>query len=217
MGSYHTLITCTALFDFVPRSHSGCLFSNFVSGAFCSSLCNSMGQRLSLQANESSVNDAYATSALALFEWDRHQKYHQSLDLFSVKLGWYVYCPKAWETINTMVTHVRELLDAAAVPLTSDNCFRIDIHIQTKLEWPRTYDELVASRDLSNMMLTVFCNSAHQLTRPDEYAEVNKDPSVLCIDFDWPQPNTTNWKRLRAMILVRVLQLLDRERNSWEQ
>lgn len=214
MGSYHTLITCTALFDFVPRSHSGCLFSNFVSGAFRPSFCDCMGQRA--VAKESSVVDLYATNALTLFEMDRQHKYHHSLDLFPVLLSWYVYCPKAFETINTMVGHVRELLDAV-LPVPKTNCFRIDIHIYTQRPMPMDYESLIASRDLSNMVLTIFCNSAHLLTRPDEYAEVNKDPTVLCVDFDWPEPNSTNWKRLRAMILVRVLQLLDRERNSWEQ
>lgn len=173
-----------------------------------------MGQRAA--AKESSVVDLYATNALTLFEMDRQHNYHRSLDLFPVLLGWYVYCPTAWETINTMVTHVRELLDTV-LPQPKANCFRIDIHIYTQRPKPMDYESLIESRDLSNMVLTIFCNSAHLLARPDEYAEVNKDPSVLCVDFEWPQPNTTNWKRLRAMILVRVLQLLDRERNSWEQ
>ncbi len=158
----------------------------------------------------------YATSAVTLFDSDRRQKYGRALNLIPVQLVYNVYCEEALD-INDMVPQVRHLVEMGGVPPSFEDSFRIDIHIYVRPMPMMTYRELLESRDPSNMNLFVYCDLAHELSLPEEYEEVNKDPSILCVDFDWPTPNSTQWRKLRAMIAVRVLQLLDRERNSWEQ
>lgn len=176
------------------------------------------GQR-GAQQDRGPLADIYAISAVSLFDWDRRLKYGHALDLLPVVMSFNVYhiVPIPLLEINHLLDNVRELLNAAGVPSGPGFSFRVMIHIHAMPLRALTLEELIAKRDLSNMNLFVYCDSAHTLTLPEEYAEVNKDPSILCVDFDWPTPNSAKWRKFRAMIAVRVLQLLDRERNSFEQ
>lgn len=121
-----------------------------------------------------------------------------------VELYWSGYIP----LIKHFQKSVRERLDQIGVPsgrnpwpiLIEFHCGSEDLHIYN----------LILLRDYGYNRLTVLFPSAYRVDSQEEMDTANADPSVLCVGFDVPEPHSKEFHKLHALIVVRIIQMLDK-------
>lgn len=121
-----------------------------------------------------------------------------------VELYWSGYIP----LIKHFQKSVRERLYQIGVP-SGRNPWPILIEFHCGSEELHIYN-LILLRDYGYNKLTVLFPSAYRVDSQEEMDTANADPSVLCVGFDVPEPHSKEFHKLHALIVVRIIQMLDK-------
>lgn len=114
--------------------------------------------------------------------------------------------------VKPLCENVRKRLCEMGVP-DGTNPWPIVVEFRCHSENLAIYN-LILLRDYSCNKLTVVFPPAHRLDSLEEMDTANGDPSVLCVGFGVPELNSKEFYKLQALIVVRILQLLDKSISS---
>lgn len=95
----------------------------------------------------------------------------------------------------------------------ADNGIPVRVRLWIHARHPYTLDRVLEEHDdFGHRLLVLFANVLN--LHGEEWMTANRDPSVLCLPYELPQPGTRTFAQLVLVIVFRIMQLLDAEQNT---
>lgn len=170
-----------------------------------------MGQPPVNRSKGHALNEQLADT---LFAKSRRELYGQERKLGPVALDFHIdsNVVSHLELVQLIRSQVASKLQEKQIHVSDDGIpvrVRLWIYTRQLLTLDRVCEE---HDDFGHRLLVLFANvlSLHG----EEWMTANRDPSVLCLPYELPQPGTRTFAQLVLVLVFRIMQILDAKQNT---